>query len=352
MSIKEISKNFNIYRLPEYDDHHKVYWLENEAYGLQGVIAIHRNLNNMPAIGVTRFRQYDSPAKAIWDALRLSRMMSYISVLAGLPYGGAEGIIIDSSSKNKKAILNAYIKTINRLDGQFLSGSDLGLAPQDVKTMQSKSKYIFNPKASQAYFAAIGVFYAIEESLNQVYGSETIAGRHFAIQGLGHLGQELVKLLVKHGGQVAIADTDEKKVKQTLKTYPEVKPVDPAEIQWLPVDVFCPCAIGEVITADNANKLNCRIVAGGAHSQLASRDVGQILYDNNILYAPDYIASSGGLIGVTDQYQNPKNTIAQTLARVKSIKQNLRQIYKTSEKTKLAPNIVGDKIAEKLIRSN
>src|ERR1043165_7342520 len=74
-------------------DHEQVLIGRDAATGYHGIVAIH-STSLGPAVGGTRFWNYDSEEEALTDALRLSRGMTYKSALAGLPLGGGTSIII------------------------------------------------------------------------------------------------------------------------------------------------------------------------------------------------------------------------------------------------------------------
>ncbi len=69
-----------------------VYWYD-PASNYRGIIAIH-NTTLGPALGGTRFWNYQSDAEALTDVLRLSRGMTYKSAAAGLNLGGGKSVII------------------------------------------------------------------------------------------------------------------------------------------------------------------------------------------------------------------------------------------------------------------
>ena len=73
-------------QFPEFDNHTLVARIDDTSVGLRGYIAIHRN-RGAPSLGATRLWAYATEEEALRDALRLSRLMSYKSALAGLPYG-------------------------------------------------------------------------------------------------------------------------------------------------------------------------------------------------------------------------------------------------------------------------
>src|ERR1035437_3587744 len=105
---------------PEFDNHQSVIHLNNPATGLKGFIAFHKNYKNIPSFGATRFWTYKSEKDAIRDALRLSRLMSYKSVMAGLKYGGAKAVIMRNDKFKKDTVLKSYAQKLKELSGKFI----------------------------------------------------------------------------------------------------------------------------------------------------------------------------------------------------------------------------------------
>src|SRR5690349_19814203 len=97
------------------DTHEKVLIGRDAATGYHGIIAIHSTALG-PAVGGTRFWNYQSQDDALTDALRLSRGMTYKNALPGLPLGGGKSIIIgDSKAANREALLRAHGRFVNTL---------------------------------------------------------------------------------------------------------------------------------------------------------------------------------------------------------------------------------------------
>ena len=61
-------------------------------------------------------------------------------------------------------------------------------------------------------------------------------------------------------------------------------------------DVYAPCAVGGVIDAVTVEQLSCRVVAGAANNQLADPALADRLHERGILYAPDFVINSGGVL--------------------------------------------------------
>jgi len=301
----------NIEKLPEFDNHESVSSFEDKASGLKGFIAIHRRNGDFPSFGATRFWHYDRPEEALKDALRLSQMMSYKAALAGLPYGGAKGVIISPSPDNnsispqKKAdILKAYANQVNYLGGRFITGTDVGITQEDLSIMAAHSPYMVGLHADPTKFTALGLFESIKICLQRVFGTNNIEGRSFAIQGIGKIGRAIAELLYQEGAKIFATDLKEKRLKELKRKLPRINLVAPSDIHKQKVDCFCPCALSGSLNKKTVPQLRCKIVAGGANNQLESNSIGRLLFERDILYAPDYLVNAGGLISVVDEYEN------------------------------------------------
>jgi glutamate dehydrogenase (NAD(P)+) len=75
----------------------------------------------------------------------------------------------------------------------------------------------------------------------------------------------------------------------------EAPSCDPGELLELSCDVLVPAAIERVITADNAARLKCRILAEGANGP-TTPEADAILRDSDVFIIPDVLCNSGGVI--------------------------------------------------------
>lgn len=343
-------KNTEIKDWEVFDDHKFVYAFNDDSIGLKGYIAIHRRNEQLPSFGATRLWNYGSEDEALRDALGLSRIMSYKAAMASLPYGGAKAVIIgnDNWKTNRRELLRAYAEVVNKLEGSFITGTDVGLNQDDLRIAGEVSKYFvgFNDKATES--TALGIFDAIAVCLEQVFGNDSVAGRKFAIQGLGKVGTELTKLLYPTAEKIYVCDINENRVKDFIREFPKCVAVPISEIHKQDVDVFSPCALSHSLTIKVINELRCPIVCGGANSQLEREEVGSLLFAKDILYAPDYVANSGGLISVADEYGNEVYDSERLKAKVMTIKDTMTNILVTSQKMGEATNFVANMMAEKV----
>jgi leucine dehydrogenase len=336
--------------LPEFKNHEQIVELNDPASGLKGFIAIHRRFPPHPSFGATRMAFYQTKTDALKDALRLSALMSFKSIMAGLPYGGAKATIIrpylTMPARQKLKLLAAYAKKVNDLTGRFITGADLGINEDDLKMMKKGTSYIVGLKSEPVPYTALGLFYSLEVALDEIFGRKSLGGRSFAIQGVGKIGGNFLKLIYPRAAKIFIADVDKTTLSAVKKQFPKVRIVSPKEIFSQNADVFSPCALGGYLNGETIKKIRSKIILGGANNQLASEKIGTDLYGRGILYAPDYVVNGGGLISVTDEYENPVFNKQRLVKKVKKIAETLKEIIAISKKQHRATNLVSDEIAQ------
>lgn len=339
----------DIEKLPEFDNHKLVKSVFDEESGLRAVMAVH-NENLGPGTGGTRMWVYVSEIDAVRDALNLSRAMTYKCALAGVPFGGSKGVIMGDSKKDKnEKLLTAYAEFINTLGG-VTTGTDVGLNDQDVEIMRKTSKYILGApaegKLSTSLMATMGVFHSILGAAEEIWGSDDLSGRTFAVKGLGKTGAELVRLLTERGGKIVAAEIDKEKIETIRKKYPSLIIVDESIIHKEAVDIYCPCALGGDLNEKNVKELRCQAIVGTANNQLASDIIGDWLHEHGFLYIPDYVANAGGLINVVDELETGGYRKERVLERVAGIRVTVKKIIAGIDKFKRSTNRIADKMAE------
>jgi leucine dehydrogenase len=342
-----------ITNLPEFDDHELVSFISDKKTGLRGFIAIHRGgTQTRPALGATRLWNYATPIDAMRDALRLSHLMSHKSAASGFKYGGAKGVLMipKNGIKNRNLFFKAYAQKVNIFQGGFVTGTDVGVTDDDVKIMKRITPYVIGGNVDPAYYTAIGVLEGIKTSLEHLFGSETIRGRSFAIQGVGKVGLNILKLIHKDAGEIFITDINGKNLAGTKEQFPKTHIVLPNEIHKKRIDVLVPCALSGILNGRSIAQLKCKIVAGSANNQLADKKTGIMLHKRGILYAPDYIINSGGLIAVVDEFENGKPKKERILKKIGASKKTLGMIFDKTRLSGTASNEMADHITERLVR--
>lgn len=334
----------------EFDDHRAVYGFKDEKLGLEGFIAIHRRNGHLPSFGATRLWNYVNAEAALKDALGLARTMSYKSAMAGLPYGGAKAVIIgnDKWKTNRVGLLSAYAQLINELEGAFITGTDVGINQDDLRILgQASDNFVgFNNDTTEC--TAAGVLDAMKVCLDKAFGTSDIAGRQFAIQGLGKIGSALARLVYKDAAQIYVSEVNQTNLETFKKEFPKCVVVPAEEIHKQAVDVYSPCALSHSITLKVASELACKIVCGGANNQLERDEVGNVLQNRDIIYAPDYVANAGGLISVADEYGHDEYSHDRVMKKVRAIKGTMEEVLAISTKIGEGANFVANMMAEKV----
>src|SRR5215470_2588040 len=149
------------------DTHEKVLIGRDAATGYHGIIAIHSTALG-PAVGGTRFWNYDSEEEALTDALRLSQGMTYKSALAGLPLGGGKSIIIGNhATSDREALLRVHGRFVETLKGRYITAEDVGTSPADMEIVRLETRHVaglVGRSGDPSPSTAAGVFRAIQAS--------------------------------------------------------------------------------------------------------------------------------------------------------------------------------------------
>ena len=218
--------------------------------------------------------------------------MTHKNSVAKVPFGGGKGIIFKEGKKSNE-MLKSYADFLNLLEGKYISAEDIGISLKDIRFIKQHTEYVFD-NVDPGPYTAKGIFYAIKRAISFSF-SESLVGKKIAIQGAGSVGSKLADHLSKAGAMVYISDIDNSKLK--IISDPNITIVDNAfEMQC---DVFSPCAVGAIFSRSSIEKLNCKIIAGGANNQLLNESVADDLHANGITYIPDILINSGGVIGLT-----------------------------------------------------
>ncbi|MNG18163.1 Leucine dehydrogenase [compost metagenome] len=114
-----------------------------------------------------------------------------------------------------------------------------------------------------------------------------------------------------------------------------------------PCDILAPCGLGGVLNAQTVGELHCAVVAGAANNQLASAEIADELEARGILYAPDYVINSGGLIYVALKHRGQE--LPAITAHLAQIGLRLTEIFAHAQADKRSPARVADALAERLL---
>jgi len=329
----------------------KVVLCHNAEVGLKAVIAIH-STDLGPATGGLRMWTYDTEEAAIMDALRLARGMTYKYAAAGVNLGGGKAVIIgDPRTQKTEGLLRAMGRFIGSLGGEYQTGEDVGTTLDDMETLYGETDHVVTlPEycggaGDIGPATAFGVLQAMKACAREVWGGESLRGRVVAMQGLGAVGWPALEGLVEEGATVVVSEIDERKLERARRQF-DVKTVPPEAIYEQPCDIFAPYALGAVVNDETIPRLRCKIVCGSANNQLAEERHGDLLHQKGILYAPDYIANSGGTIYDTDRLKKGGFNRERAWKNVARIHERMAEVIAISKRDGLPTWKAADRLAE------
>ncbi|WP_434677934.1 Glu/Leu/Phe/Val dehydrogenase [Pseudomonas sp. R1-18] len=316
--------------------------------GLKAVIAIHSTRMG-PALGGCRFLAYPDEDSAVEDALQLARNMSYKAVLAGLPLGGGKAVIMRPPHVyDRTALFESFGRFIETLAGRYITAVDSGTSSTDMDCAALHTRHVTSTseEGDPSVFTAMGVFAGIRTTALARLGSDNLEGLRVAIQGLGHVGYPLAEQLHAAGAELLVSDLDSSKVQRAMEEL-GAHPIACEALLSTPCDILAPCGLGRILSGQSVPQLRCAAVAGAANNQLSSLQIADQLEGRGILYAPDYVINSGGLINVALRHSG--ENLATVTNHLSRIGLRLTEVYAHSQAEKRSPARVADALAERLL---
>lgn len=335
LAIKEQEKTAALFDSLAQMGHEQIVFCNDPQSGLKAIIAVHSSILG-PALGGVRMWNYATEQEALNDVLRLSRGMTFKNAIAGLNLGGGKAVIIGNPRKDKsEALLRVYGKFVKNLNGKYLTAEDVGMTEKDMEYISMETRYVtglphyLGGSGAPAPMTAYGTYVGMKAAAKKVYGSDSLAGKRIAIQGVGHVGEVLVDYLTQEGSKVFITDIYEDRIKAVASRY-KVEVVDKEAIYDLDVDIYSPCALGATINDDTLDRLKCTIIAGCANNQLKDEKIhGEECLKRGIIYAPDFLINAGGVINIATEVSGSYNQ-AWAKAQTEIIYEKTLEVLNTS----------------------
>lgn len=351
---KKTTQEGNVLAQMSLNNHEQVVFCSDNATGLKAIIAIH-NTTLGPALGGTRMWAYNNEAEALKDVLRLSRGMTYKAAISGLNLGGGKAVIIGDSSKSKsEALMRRFGKFVNSLGGKYITAEDVGIGTRDMEFVKMETNHVtglperMGGGGDPSPVTAFGVYMGMKACAKQVYGSDSLVGKKVVVQGIGHVGENLVKHLCEEGAVVTIYDISQERMSAVATQY-GARIFSGNDLFSEDMDIYAPCALGATVNSDSISRLNCSIIAGAANNQLEDENIhGAELMQKGIVYAPDFLINAGGLINVYSELHGYNRAMA--MGQAEKIYSTTLDILKKSAEANIPTINAAKEIAEKRIR--
>ena len=311
---------------------------------LRGFRSQHNNILG-PYKGGLRYH----PSVSEDEVKALSLWMTMKCALINVPFGGGKGgITINPKSLPEKELERLTKLFTNRLS--LVIGPRIDIPAPDVNTNSETMKWIVEEYSSiigsitpavvtgkpiesggslgRSEATGLGGAYALLEILREkgINPKKCTA----AVQGFGNVGYHVAQFLHEEGVRiVAVSDSKEgifakeglspeitlncKKEKGCLSECYCIESICNStngikitndELLELSVDILIPSALENVITSENAHKINAKIILEMANGPVTS-DADVILQEKNVIIIPDILANSGGVfVSYLEWYQN------------------------------------------------
>ncbi len=335
-------------------DHEQVVFCQDPATGLRAIIAIHSTALG-PALGGTRFYPYGSEDAAVQDVLNLSRGMTYKAALAGLDLGGGKAVILGDPERLKsEPLLRAYGQFVQSLGGRYITACDVGTYVEDMDVIARECDFVCGRSVENggsgdsSVLTAYGVFQGMRAAAQHRWGTPTLRRRRVGVAGVGKVGHHLVSNLVEDGAEVVVTDVSEAAIDRVRAKHPQVTVVaDVAGMIRADIDVYAPCALGGALDDETMAVLGAAIVCGAANNQLAHPGIEKVLAERGILYAPDYVVNSGGLIQVADEIGG--FSFDRAKRRAAGIFTTTQRVFESAAAEGTSPSAAADRLAERRV---
>ncbi|MEN9700350.1 MAG: hypothetical protein RLZZ301_1548 [Bacteroidota bacterium] len=332
--------------------HEQILFCNDKASGLKAIIAVHNTVLG-PALGGTRMWMYQNEQEALTDVMRLSRGMTYKNAISNLQLGGGKAVIIgDSKTMKSEALFRRFGQFVNSLAGNYITAEDVGISPEDMVHVSKETNYVVGlpgKSGDPSPVTAFGVYMGMKAAAKHQYGSDSLSGKKVAVQGVGHVGEYLVKHLVSEGALVTITDINQEALKRVNELYGATV-VAPDAIYDVPMDIYAPCALGATINDETLNRLTCSVIAGAANNQLKDETVhGVEVMKRGIIYAPDFALNAGGVINCFSEVAGLSLDWAHEKAA--EIYQTIDAIVSRSQTEQIPTYMIANKLAEERVEA-
>ena len=325
-----------------------VYQLHDPDSGLEGTIVLHSTALG-PAAGGCRLWTYDGRALMTHDAMRLAQGMSMKNAMAGLPLGGGKCVINRPRGEfDRERLFAALGKAVRNLHGNYVTAEDVGTGVGDMETVRRSTRHVAGlpaeagrPGGDPSPWTAKGVFTAMQHAVRRKMDCD-LEGLTVAVQGLGHVGSALCGLLHEAGAKLVVAETRSDLAARVACRYGAYLAAPEAVLE-VECDVLAPCALGAVLNRKSVPKVRAKVVCGAANNVLETAEDGDLLAERGVLYAPDYVVNSGGIINVCGEYLGWEPQVVEQ--RVGETGARLDDVFDFAERNTLPSHRAADEMA-------
>jgi glutamate dehydrogenase (NAD(P)+) len=288
---------------------------------------VQHNIARGPSKGGIRYH----PDVTLDEVKSLAMWMTWKCALMGLPFGGAKGGVVCTPKQMSRPELERMTR---RYTSEIINeiGPEKDIPAPDVGTNAATMAWIFDTYSMNKGHSVLGVvtgkpltiggslgreeatarggLYTLLSALKQL--EVPLEGQRVAVQGFGNVGSHLAKFLADLGAKVvAISDSSggfhnpngidiavalqHKAETGSLQDLRNAEPITNEELLVTECDILAPCALEQVITPANADRVKAKIVLEGANGP-TTPEADEILEGNGVMILPDVLANAGGVV--------------------------------------------------------
>jgi len=335
----------------------EVVFFEEPSVSLRTTIAVNDTTLG-PAIATCKLQDYKNPEDSVKSALSMAYYNTYRAALLHKGFGGAGLSLCGNPKKVKNEMyFRALGISLNKMGGKLYLVRSSSVTHKDMLDIKRESDFLLGIderyiKANNSTVQTIakGMIEALKAIVRKSFNAETLSGFSFVIQGVGEIGSNFIKELLKIDDiSVTITDTVYDKIKIIQDHNPNVKVVKPNEIYKEKCDIFVSCAINNIIGKEESKQLNCKILTGSSNEILKSEKVEETLSEKNILFVPGFVINGGEIILLDNELKgNEPETVELDLCE---IFHSTEKLLEKAEKTEKTVRQVAKETAENYIKS-
>jgi glutamate dehydrogenase (NAD(P)+) len=285
------------------------------------------NIARGPSKGGIRYH----PSVTLDEVKSLAMWMTWKCALMGIPFGGAKGGVICNPKQMSRMELE---KMTRRYTSEIINeiGPEKDIPAPDVGTDPSVMAWIFDTYSMNKGHSVLGVvtgkplnvggslgrleatahgaLYCLREAAKKQ--DRSFVGMRVAVQGFGNVGSYLARFVAEDGATViALSDSGggvynpngidvanalaHKQETGRLDGLKDTESITNDELLLVDCDVLAPCALEQVITSENADRIKASIIVEGANGP-TTPTADEILEDRGVLVLPDVLANAGGVV--------------------------------------------------------
>jgi len=267
---------------------------------------------------------------SLGEVSALAMWMSWKCALMHLPFGGAKGgVRIDPTGVSRHELQRLTRRYTSEIIGMI--GPDKDIPAPDMGTNEQTMAWILDTYSQQVGYAVPTVVTGKPVVLGGSLGRREATGRGLVfliqeaaehinldlkhataiVQGFGNVGSNAARFLEELGTRiVAVSDVSTgvynprglsvtallEYVDQngTLLGYPDGEAVTNEEMLELPCDILVPAALQNQITADNVERVQCKLLAEGANGP-TTLEADEVLNERGVFVLPDVLGNAGGV---------------------------------------------------------